>query len=381
MFQTDDEVKSSSRDSQKRTSLLWDILIALAAVICFVVAAIFPLIANAATVSPPPALTAQLAKITGEDGASGVTVMVFLRGQMLYRVDQGAIARDAELPVASASKWMAAALVMSLVDEGKLSLDEPIGKRLPEFTGGSASITLRQILSFTSGQGSLRGLVDVRQDPRMSLAESARQIAAIPLQDKPGTIFKYGSPALQVAGALAEQATGKAWSELFDERLARPLGMTHTRWADPFEPNLPLSEVHNPNLQGGMVTTADDYAKFLGMLAAGGIYQGQRILSAKAVAAMETAQTLGLPKGFAPPGVAGTKLEYALGSWCESVEPDGECRLVSSPGALGTYPWIDRRTGLYGIFFMRRRLPLVEKDIQKARWIIMQSAVPQSAQP
>jgi CubicO group peptidase (beta-lactamase class C family) len=139
--------------------------------------------------------------------------------------------------------------------------------------------------------------------------------------------------------------------------------------------------VHNPNLQGGAMTTADDYGRFLTMLAAGGIYQGHRILSAQSVAVMETAQTRGISKGFVPPGVAGAKLEYALGNWCESVEADGECSMVSSPGALGTYPWIDRKSGLYGIFLMRRRLPLVEKDIQEARRIIVRSAFPQAAQP
>jgi CubicO group peptidase (beta-lactamase class C family) len=333
-------------------------------------------LAHAATISPPPALVAQLRKMTQEDGVAGVTVMVFLRGQMLYRVDQGAIARDAELPVASASKWMAAALVMSVVDEGKLSLDEPIGKRLPEFTGDAAAITLRQLLSFTSGQGGLRGLVDVRQDPGISLAESARQIAAIPLQDKPGTVFKYGSPALQVAGALVEQATGKAWSQLFDERIALPLGMAHTRWTDPLRPDMPSSAIHNPNLQGGVVTTAEDYGKFLTMLAMGGSYEGKRILSAQAITAMETAQTVGLPKAFEPPGVAGAQLEYALGNWCASLETGAQCRLAASPGAFGTYPWIDRKTGLYGIFFMKRRLPLVEKDIQEARHIIVENVFP-----
>jgi len=374
----EDQMKTAG---PRRGSLLWDILIALAALVCLIAAAVFPVLAHAATFSPSPALVAQLRKMTQDDGVAGVTVMVFLRGQMLYRVDQGAIARDAELPVASASKWMAAALVMSVVDEGKLSLDEPIGKRLPEFTGDAAAITLRQLLSFTSGQGGLRGLVDVRQDPGLSLAESARQIAAIPLQDKPGTIFKYGSPALQVAGALVEQATGKTWAQLFDERIAGPLGMAHTRWTNPLRPDMPPSAIHNPNLQGGVITTAGDYGKFLTMLAMGGTYEGKRILSPQAVTTMETAQTIGLPKAFEPPGVAGAQLEYALGNWCASLETGSRCRLVASPGALGTYPWIDRKTGLYGIFFMKRRLPLVEKDIQEARHIIVENVFPHGSEP
>ncbi len=363
------------------TSLFWNVVLMIASLACLIGALIIPFAAHAASLSPPPAMVNQLDKMTKEDGVSGITVMVFLRGQMLYRVDQGDIAHDAQLPIASASKWMAAALVMSVVDEGKLSLDEPIGKRLPEFTGDAGAITLRQIPSYTSGQGSLRGLVDLRQNPAISLAESARQIAAIPLQDKPGTVFKYGSPALQVAGALVEQATGESWSQLFAERITQPLGMTHTAWGNPLRPYMSPSAVHNPNLQGGVVTTAEDYSKFLTMLAAGGVYRDHRVLSSQAVAAMETAQTRGLPKGFMPPGGASADVEYALGNWCEISEADGTCRMVSSPGALGTYPWIDRKNGIYGIFFMRRRLPLVEKDIQQARRVIEQNAVPMLMQP
>lgn len=360
----------------RRTSaLLWNILLIVMTVGCLVAAALFPLIAHAAPVTqPPPALTGQIDKMIKDDGVPGITVIVFQHGQMLYRLDRGSLAPDAQLPVASASKWLTAALVMTVVDEGKLSLDAPIGQRLPYFTGAAGNITLRQILSFTSGQGSLRGLVDVRQDPRMALANSARQIAAIPLQDQPGTVFKYGSPALQIAGALVEQATGESWTQLFDERIARPLGMTHTQWGNPLRPNVPPSEVHNPNLQGGVTTTAEDYGKFLTMLAAHGLYDGHRILSARSVDMMETTQTRDLPMNFVPPGGAQAKLQYALGNWCEVVEASGSCAVVSSPGALGTYPWLDRRNDLYGIFFMRRRLPLVEKDVQEARRIIERSA-------
>jgi len=360
---------------RKATALLWNILLIVMTVGCLVAAALFPLIAHAAPATqPPPALIEQLDKMIKNDGVPGITAIVFQHGQMLYRVDRGVIAPDAQLPVASASKWLAAALVMTVVDEGTLSLDAPIGKRLPEFTGAAGDITLRQLLSFTSGQGSLKGLVDVRQDPRMSLADSARKIARLPLQDPPGTVFKYGSPALQIAGALVEQAAGKSWAQLFDERIAHPLGMTHTHWGNPLWPDVPPSEIHNPNLQGGVTTTAAGYGKFLTMLAAHGIYAGQRILSAQSVEMMETTQTRDLPMGFAPPGGAEAKLQYALGNWCEVVEANGSCTVASSPGALGTYPWLDRRNDLYGIFFMRRRLPLVEKDVQEARRIIERNA-------
>jgi len=322
----------------------------------------------------PPGLDAMLKRVVAQDGAPGVTALVLKDGRLLYRLDEGAIAHDAQLPIASASKWMTASLVMTVVDDGKLKLDEPIGRRLPEFTGKAARITLRELLSYTAGQGGLQpDMFDLRQDPHISLAESVAQIAARPLVDEPGTTFRYGGPSFQVAGALVEQATGKAWAALFQERIAGPLGLSHTYWGNALMPDLKPETVRNPNLQAGVYTTADDYAKFLTMLAAGGVYRGRRILSAQAIDQMETWQTRGRTMAYLPPG-AGPIDKYALGNWCDAVEDGSDrCWLVSSPGAYGTFPWIDRRTGLYGVFFLKHRLPAVAADLRAARDLIIAS--------
>ena len=299
-------------------------------------------------------------------GVSGVTAIVMRDGKLLYRMDVGKIGPDTQYPVASASKWMTAALVMKVVDDGKLSLDEPISKYLPEFQGEAGQVTLRQLLAQTSGQGSLKSLVDVRQDPRLTLAQSAAEIAKRPLEDPPGKVFKYGGPGFQVAGAMVEAVTGRRWADLFDESIARPLGMTHTYWEHLPNRGVSPADTLNPLLQGGIVTTADDYLRFLTMLAQRGTYEGRRILSASAVEAMETAQTLGKPMAYLPPGVK-KSMQYALGNWCETWDSDGKCILVSSPGAFGTYPWIDRESGLYGIFFLKDRFPRVAEELTKAR--------------
>lgn len=334
-----------------------------------VAALFFALGAQAA--EPPPGLKAKLEDVV-RDGPPGVTAMVLKDGKLLYRMDVGQIAPDAQLPIASASKWMTGSLIMTVVDEGKLSLDEPIGKRLPEFTGEAGKITLRQLMSFTAGQGSLEGFFDLRQDPHVTLAESARQVAARPLTDPPGTAFRYGGPSLQVAGALVEQATGKPWAQLFQERIAGPLGLKHTYWGNPLMPGLKPEEVRNPNLQAGVYTTAEDYAAFLGMLAGRGAVNGVRVLSEKAVDQLETIQTAHVTMAYKPPGAADLDA-YALANWCETVEASGRCRMVSSPGAFGTWPWIDRDTGLYGVFFLRDRLPNVAKDVAAARRIVVEA--------
>ncbi len=314
-------------------------------------------------------------KTAVKDGRAGVTLVVMQGDQALYRLDAGKITPDAQYEIASSSKWLTAALVMTVVDEGKLTLDDPISKWLPEFQGAAGAITLRELLAQTAGQGSLKSAVDIKQNPRMTLAQSAAEIAKIPLEDKPGTVFKYGGPGFQVAGALVEQVTGKRWAELFDERIGSPLGMSHTYWEHLPTRGIIPDDTYNPLLQGGAVSTADDYMRFLGMLAGGGVYGGKRVLSAQAVAEMEKAQTVGKSLAWLPPGVKNTTgLQYALGNWCEQMEADGSCSLVSSPGAFGVYPWIDRKSGRYGVFFTKSRLPEVAEDFVKARAMVLQAA-------
>lgn len=329
-----------------------------------------PAVASQGPAAIPAAVRKQLEQAV-QSGAPGLTAIVMRRGRLLFRLDVGKIAPDAELPVASASKWMTAALVMSVVDDGRLALDAPVSRYLPDFTGAAGRITLRQLLAQTSGTGSLRDGVDIRQDPRMTLAESAAEVAHRPLQDPPGTVFRYGGPGFQVAGAAVEAVTGERWATLFDERIARPLGMHHTRWEHLPAHGVSAPQTRNPLLQGGVVTTADDYMRFLTMLAQHGRYGGRQILSVRAVDAMEKVQMLGKPMAYRPPGARDRATQYALGNWCERWTEAGDCTLVSSPGAFGTFPWIDRTSGTYGIFFVDSRLPRVAAYFYKARDAIL----------
>lgn len=322
----------------------------------------------------PAAVRDEMKKVV-QSGVPGITAIVMKDGKQIFRIDAGDITPETRYPVASASKWMTAALVMGVVDDGKLSLDAPVCNVLAEFCGASSTITLRMLLAQTSGEGSLKSFADIRQDPRMTLAESAAEIAKRPLEDVPGTTFKYGGPGFQVAGAMVEKVTGKRWAALFAERIAGPLGMTHTSWEHLPSRGATPAETLNPLLQGGVVTTADDYMRFLSMLAANGRFDGQQILSEQAVAEMETAQTLGKPMAYVPRGVK-TKMQYGLGNWCEHWNADGHCTLVSSPGAFGTYPWIDRSSGLYGIFFVKDRLPRIGEHLVTARKAVLDAPSP-----
>jgi CubicO group peptidase (beta-lactamase class C family) len=324
--------------------------------------------------APPPELKPLLEDaLAHATNAKGLTAIVMRDGKQLYRLDIGTIDHDQQFPIASASKWLTGALVMTEVDEGKLSLDAPISTVLPEFSGAAAAITLRELLAQTAGMGSLKDGFDIKQPATITLAQSAKEIAARPLQDPPGKVFNYGGPHFQVAGAMVEAVSGKRWADLFNERIAVPLGMTHTYWLHTPLQKQTAAETLNPLLQGGVVTTAEDYMRFLTMLAHGGVYNGKRILSAKAVEAMEVDQTASIPMNYVPPGASGRGAHYALANWCDVRNQAGRCTQVSSPGAYGTTPWLDRNSGLYGIFFIRSRDPDVAAPFEKAKAMIIEA--------
>jgi CubicO group peptidase (beta-lactamase class C family) len=109
-------------------------------------------------------------------------------------------------------------------------------------------------------------------------------------------------------------------------------------WSDPDR------EIVTPNVAGGLHTSADNLFAILQSLAG----QGEvRLLSDASISTMESDLTSGLVQTFRPVSVA-DDWSYGLGLWCEHTAADG-CSSVSSAGAYGTYPWVDRETGTYGV--------------------------------
>jgi CubicO group peptidase (beta-lactamase class C family) len=173
---------------------------------------------------------------------------------------------------------------------------------------------------------------------------------------------------MQLAAAAAETATGTSWSKLFSERIAEPLGMSHTAYGHPmrdigFEGNL------NQVAESGVHTTLRDYSRFLEMIAGRGVFRGTRVLSEAAVAEMERDQTHGLKIGFTPPG-ARQGWDYGLGLWCEQATADLECIRVSSAGAFGAFPWIDRERDIEGVLLVVENLPRLVDRILATRELV-----------
>lgn len=248
---------------------------------------------------------------------------------------------DTKLPIASCSKWLSAALVMTFVDEGKLKLNDSIGEFLPVMTAnGKGNITIPQCLSHTTG---------IRPEPKenkalasevASMDEAMRNIAAHQMEALPGEGFHYSSIGLQVAAAVIEKISGKDFETLFQEKIAVPCGMTNTDFG---HKNVPLAA-------GGGQGTANDYIRFLQMILAKGLYKGKRVLQASSVALMQQNYTSG-KKIISTPAEAGN-WGYGLGEWMLEESATGKvANAVTSPGLFGSFPWVDNERKYVGILF------------------------------
>jgi CubicO group peptidase (beta-lactamase class C family) len=135
-----------------------------------------------------------------------------------------------KIAIASCSKWLSAALVMTFVDEGNLKLTDTVGKYLPILSQhGKGNITLSQCLSHTTGINP-PSLKESLQEMRgvNTMDEAIADIAALPMEGKPGTVFHYSNAGLQIAGAIIEKISGKDFHTLFAERIAAPLEMKNS---------------------------------------------------------------------------------------------------------------------------------------------------------
>lgn len=280
--------------------------------------------------------------------ANQVVVMVSQNGKLIYKKEHNLTPKDARA-IASASKWLSGAVIMSLVDEGKLSLSDTVGKFLPIFTKyRKGNITIRQLFSHTSGfpGDSPQGY---EYSTSLSLAEAVDSLAVhTAMIHSPGTVFNYGSIGMHIAGRIAEIVSGKSWQALFNEKIATPCNMSVVY--------LPL---RNPIIAGGGFTSAEDYLHFSEMIVNRGNYQSKRVLSENAVAEMLKDQTSnarieGTPYPANPYSTfQNTSIRYGIGNWLDVVDTNGNIRESSSPGLFGAHPWQDSRNHLAGIIFTK----------------------------
>ncbi len=307
---------------------------------------------NAAQVSAQQKLDEQFDALARAARVEGMGFIVLDESRRLYERFSGNITGARAIPLASATKWLTVALMMALIDDGVLRLDGAIGEYLPDAPITHQAITVRQLLSHTSG---IEPQLALRLAPTLSLSEMAQAIMAAPLIAGPGDVFAYGGSSMQVAAHIAERRTGRDWRSLFLERLAGPLMLSSVAWSHPVAPGVRDGA---PMVAGGLTLSPNDLATFLRVMLAWGTDGGRQIVSKASVVAIETLQTASV-REFRRLDVADPSWRYGLGVWCERIEADGACSLTNSAGAFGTVPWIDRKAARAGVFAAQTRLPRV----------------------
>lgn len=291
---------------------------------------------------------------------AGASILISQNDKVVYEKIFGNYNKETQVFIASAGKWLAAATIASVVEKTNLSWDDKVKKWLPEFKDSKGEATLRQLFSHTSGFPDYQPKDSV-PDNYQTLEESVKHIVNLPVDADPGSAFHYGGLAMQVAGRMAELATGKDFETIFLENIANPLGMKNTHF-------VPVDDGggHSPMLGGGAKSTLYDYARFLEMISHDGNYRGKQILSAASVAEMQADQ-VGDAKIVDPEYVKKVRAEkhngvYGLGEWREELDANGKAVLISSPSWAGAYPWIDKTTNTYGFFLTHVNVAKANKD-------------------
>lgn len=167
--------------------------------------------------------------LSGKGG--GWTTVIMKEGLTLYNQSAGTFNPDKPVPIASASKWYSGVLIMRLVDEGVLSLNDKVSTYIPSFrTPEKESITVGHCFSLTSGFPPSKEMLDeaLAENRGQTYAALVDRIAQTPLVAKPGAQMNYGGLSMQVAGRVAEVATGRSWNALFEEKVVKPLDLKRT---------------------------------------------------------------------------------------------------------------------------------------------------------
>ena len=246
-----------------------------------------------------------------------------------------------KIAIASCSKWLSAALVMTFVDEGKLSVDDTIGKFLPVMTAHQkGNITIWECLSHTTAinGGDLKESREIINQAS-SMDETMEKIAEQPMEGEPGKVFHYSSIGLQVADAVIEKISGKDFKTLFKERIALPCDMKNTDYGNG---KIPVAA-------GGAFSTPEDYIHFLQMILQNGYYNGKQILSKESIIKMQKNYAKNARVAYTP-AEAGN-WGYGLGEWVMDDAVD-RSNAVTSPGLFGSFPWVDNERQYAGFLFV-----------------------------
>ena len=369
-------------------------------------------------------LDSMLLKAIEQEQIPGAVALILRDGHIVYEKAFGtanpttgeAYRTDHIFRIASQTKAITSTAVMMLWEQGYFRLDDPISKYIPEFDEqtvlvgfneadssyttrpAEGAITIRHLLTHTSGLGygiidgdarmrkiyQKAGVVDLYTTEDITIGESVKRLAELPLHHDPGARFTY-SEGLDVLGYLVEVLTGQKFDQFLKEHLFNPLGMMDTQFYLRPEQYRRLVPVQTKNTEGewviyeghpdgyydaayptqgakrffsggaGLSSTAQDYARFLQMYLNGGVFNEHQILSPTTIDLIMTNQTGDL--------FGGDEVYYGLAFGVVTDQGFAE----GGRGSVGTFDWggyfntqyyADPELGIIGILMKQtQRIP------------------------
>lgn len=363
-------------------------------------------------------LTEYLEKEVADGRIAGAVGLIARHGRIGYLEAMGfqdlesstKMEEDSLFRIASMTKAITAAAIMSLVEEGKLKLEDPLSKYLPEFgepkvlsdlegenlvtERASEPITIHQLMAHISGvpygwfgpekldaQYHEADIPDLFIPVDETMRERVARLAKLPLKHQPGTAWEYGLSS-DILGVVVEEVSGLNLEQFFHERFLRPLVMGDTHFHLPSEKRSRLAGLYsideNEKLVrvgsepvtsafltfsddynyagsgnffsggGGLASSTIDYARFLQMLLSGGTLDGRRVLAPDSVERMTRNQIGERPIGFEGHGDG---FGYGFGVLTQA----GKGKDIASVGTyswggiFNTYYWVDPQEEMVGI--------------------------------
>jgi CubicO group peptidase (beta-lactamase class C family) len=314
---------------------------------------------------------------------------------------------DTIFRIFSMTKPVVSVTAMTLVEEGKLSVDDPVSKYLPAFANlqvmqkdgtlkpAEKPMLVKHLMSHTSGViygfiqpntplGKLYAAGGEGRSDLTPIAYSEQVIAKFPLAAEPGSAWNY-SRSTDVLGAVVEAASGQSLDVAIKARVTGPLGMTDTDFFQPKEKAARFAQskhvgeamYYDPTVVtpfksggGGLTSTPEDYLRFVLMLANDGEYRGVRILKPETLMRMrqdETTADIRKAGLFFPGPGMGFGLGFSL-VLDDTVQRPGN-GTFSWNGIAGTEFWVDPKNDVFMAFFIQDRALLAEYQKKNRAWI------------
>lgn len=344
----------------------------------------------------------------------GAVTMVISKDKILHLGSVGVADYETKSPmepdnlfwIASMTKPITAVALLMLQDEGKLSVDDPVSKYIPEFgslktpSGNDANLTITQIMNHTSG---LREADPQTAANAKELSDLIPSYVSGPTQFEPGSKWSYCQSGINTGARIVEVVSGLRFDRFLQERIFDPLEMKNTTFyptlltgveiAAGYVKNKDTGNMEKAELSGlfgkpesvplgngGLFSTAPDYAHFAQMLLGNGVYKGRRYLSEDAMTYLTTVKTGDLDCGFlqeAQYGNHGANYGWGIGT-CILRAPHPGVATMLSPGtfghggAWGTQAWIDPTKDIAYIMMLQR--PNFNSDASNIRAEFQQKA-------